>query len=66
MFVTLSGNVILFKLLHFSKASAPMVVTLFDIVILVIFSQELKAFLPIYNTPSGITTSFNLVLNSLI
>ena len=56
MVVTLSGIVILVRLVHPKNASSPMVVTLSGIVILVSLVQSENAQSPMVVTPSGTIT----------
>ena len=56
IFLTLSGMVMLFKLVQSVKASVPISVTVFGIVILVRPVQLLKAPLPMDAIPSGMVT----------
>ncbi len=50
--VTLSGMMMLVRLVHFSRAYSSIVVTLFGMVMLVMLEQLSKARLPIEVTPS--------------
>ena len=66
MLVTLSGIVMLVKLLQFSNADSPMLVTLSGIVML-IKPQPENAAVPMLVTPSSITTflTFELLYTGL-
>ena len=57
MLVTLSGIVMLIRLVQPSKAQFPMLVTLSGIVMLVRLVQPEKTETPILTTPSGMVTS---------